>query len=107
MVYAPIVIKLLRRQQNLISMLQPSLTNCIECSTIPVLLEDIDCKLKELASNLYNNTIYSLNLPVNGVVFLDLTNYKRILTYKFCNPDYAMPYTVDMIASRVKLLKYK
>lgn len=88
-------------------MLQPSLTNCVECSTIPALLEDIDCKLKELAGNLYNNTIYSLNLPVNGNVFLDLLNYKRILTYKFCNPEYAAPFTVEMIVSRVKLLKYK
>jgi hypothetical protein len=72
-----------------------------------VLLEDIECKIKELAGNLYNNTIYSLNQPVNGVVFLDLLNYKRILTYKFCNPEYAHPFTVQMIASRVKLLKYK
>ena len=88
-------------------MLQPSLINNVNCGTIPVLLEDIDCKIKELAGNLYNNTIYSLNQPVNGSVFLDLLNYKRILTYKFCNPDYAKPFTVEMIASRVKLLKYK
>jgi hypothetical protein len=88
-------------------MLQPGLTNCVECSTIPVLLDDIECKINELASNLYNNTIYSLNLPVNATVFLDLLNYKRILTYKFCNPDYGLPFTLDMIASRVKLLIYK
>jgi hypothetical protein len=88
-------------------MLQPSLINNVDCGTIPVLLDDIDCKLKELANNLYNNTIYSLNHPVNGSVFLDLLNYKRILTYKFCNPDYGQPFTVEMISSRVKLLKYK
>ena len=88
-------------------MLQPSLTNCVECSTIPALLNDIDCKLKELANNLYNNTIYLLNQPVPGTVMLDLINYKRILTYKFCNLDYALPFTVEQIASRVKLLKYK
>lgn len=88
-------------------MLQPSLINNVNCGTIPVLLEDIDCKINELAGNLYNNTIYSLNQPVNGAVFLDLLNYKRILTYKACNPDYAKPFTVEMIASRVKLLKYK
>lgn len=88
-------------------MLQPSLINNVDCGTIPVLLDDIECKIKELAGNLYNNTIYSLNQPVNGAVFLDLLNYKRILTYKFCNPDYAKPFTVEMIASRVKLLKYK
>lgn len=72
-----------------------------------MLLNDIDCRLKELAVNLYNNIIYSLNQPVSGGVMLDLINYKRILTYKLCNPDYANPYTVEMIASRVKLLKYK
>ena len=88
-------------------MLQPSLTNCKECTTIPALLSDIDCKLKELGVILYNNTIYSLNQPISGSVYLDLLNYKRILTYKFCNPDYASPYNVDMIASRVKLLKFK
>ena len=88
-------------------MLQPSLIENINCGTIPVLLDDIDCKIKELANNLYNNTIYSLNYPVNGSVFLDLLNYKRILTYKLCNLDYAKPFTVEMIESRVKLLKYK
>lgn len=102
-----IVTQLLRRQHKLLNMLQPSLTNCVDCSTIPVLLNDIDCKLKDLANNLYNNIIYLLNQPVPGVVMLDLINYKRILTYKFCNPDYALPFTVEQIASRVKLLKYK
>ena len=99
--------QLFRRLLKSLSMLQPRLTNCIECSTIPVLLADIDCRLTELASNLYNNLIYLLNQPVPGVVMLDLITYKRILTYKFCNPDYALPFTVEQIASRVKLLKYK
>jgi hypothetical protein len=48
-----------------------------------------------------------LNQPVPGGVMLDLINYRRILVYKYCNPDYAAPFTVNMIASRVKLLKYK
>ena len=99
--------QLFRRLLKSLSMLQPRLTNCIECSTIPVLLADIDCRLTELASNLYNNLIYLLNQPVPGIVMLDLITYKRILTYKFCNPDYALPFTVEQIASRVKLLKYK
>lgn len=88
-------------------MLSPRLTNCIECTTISALLSDIDCKLSEMASNYYNNIVFSLNLPAKGIVMLDLLNYKRILTYKLCNEDYAMPFTVEMIASRVKLLKYK
>lgn len=85
-------------------MLSPRLTDCVACSTIPVLLDDIDCKLKKLANNLYNNVVFSLNQPVPAGAILDLLNYKRILTYKFCNPDYAKCFTVEMIASRVKLL---
>lgn len=88
-------------------MWQPSLTNCVDCTTIPSLLDDIDCKMKELAGNLYNNTIYSFHQPIQGELWIDLMNYKRILTYKACNADYAKCYTVEMIASRVKLLKYK
>jgi hypothetical protein len=88
-------------------MLSPRLTDCIECSSISALLSDIDCKLTELAKNEYNNIVFSLNQPVKGVVMGDLLNYKRILTFKLCNPDYAPRYTVQMIASRVKLLKFK
>lgn len=88
-------------------MLSTRLTNCPECSSIPSLLAEIDCKLSELSSNLYNNLVYMLNQPVPATVMLDLLNYKRILTYKYCNPNYACDYTVNMIASRVKLLKYK
>jgi hypothetical protein len=88
-------------------MLSPRLTNCPECASIPVLIADIDCKLASLANNLYNNVVFMLNQPVPGGVMLDLINYRRILAYKYCNPDYAAPFTVNMIASRVKLLKYK
>lgn len=85
-------------------MLSPRLTDCSECSNICALLEDIDCRLTKLAKNLYNNTVFALNKPVNGLTIMDLLNYKRILTYKTCNPDYAGPFTVEMIASRVKVL---
>lgn len=88
-------------------MLTPRLNNCIDCTTIPVLLSDIDCKITQLAKNEYNNTIFILGFQVNGSVFNDLLNYKRILTYKLCNPDYAKHYTVKKIASRVKLLIHK
>jgi hypothetical protein len=88
-------------------MLSPRLTNCPECASIPVFIADIDCKLASLANNLYNNVVFMLNQPVPGGVMLDLINYRRILAYKYCNPDYAAPFTVNMIASRVKLLKYK
>lgn len=88
-------------------MLTPRLTDCVECTSIPVLLEDIECKIKDLAKDLYNNIIFSLNRPISGTVMFDLLNYRRILIYKVCNPDYASCYTVEMIASKIKLLKFK
>ena len=33
--------------------------------------------------------------------------HKQILTYKLCNPAYCQPFTVKMIASRVKVLIHK
>lgn len=88
-------------------MLSPRLTNCCAEQTIPALLADIDCKLAELANNEYNNVVFSLNYPVPGYVIDDLLNYKRILMYKYCNPDYAACYSVKMIASRIKILIHK
>lgn len=88
-------------------MLSPRLTNCIECASITALLADIDCKMAEIANNLYNNVVFSLNRPISGVVTNDLLNYKRILTYKLSNIDYAANYTVAMIASKVKILIHK
>ena len=72
-------------------MLSPRLTNCVECTTIPVLLNDIDCKLAELANNLYNNVVFMLNQPVSANIMIDLLNYRRILTFKYCNPDFNSP----------------
>lgn len=88
-------------------MLSPRLTNCPQCTNITSLISEIDCKLSELSNNLYNNTVYMLNKSINKDVIFDLLNYKRILMYKICNPDYAGNYTVNMIASKIKLLKYK
>lgn len=88
-------------------MLSPRLTNCIECTTITALIKDIDCKLTEMAKTEYNNVVFILNLPSLGSVANDLLNYKRILTYKYCNADYAANYSVQMIASRIKILIHK
>lgn len=88
-------------------MLSPRLTNCVECASIPALLNDIDCKLKELAQREYNNIVFSLNKVVKGEIIKDLLNYKRILFFKYCNPDHASCFTVEQIASRVKLLIHK
>jgi hypothetical protein len=88
-------------------MLSPRLTNCPECASIPSLIAEIDCKLADLASNLYNNVVFMLNQPVPGGTMLDLLNYRRILIYKYCNPNYNAEFTVNMIASRVKILKFR
>ena len=80
-------------------MLSPRLTNCPECANIPSLIAEIDCKLADLASNLYNNVVYMLNQPVPGGTMLDLLNYRRILTYKYCNPNYLGSYRVRSLKS--------
>jgi len=82
-------------------MLSPRLTNCPECANIPSLLKKIDCKLAELGNNLYNNISYMLNKPVPSSDILQLIGYRRILMYKYCNPNYVAKYSVQMIASRV------
>ena len=63
-------------------MLTPRLTNCIDCSSIVVLLADIDCKLTDLENYQYNNIVFSLNYYIPGQVIADLLHYKQILTYK-------------------------
>lgn len=88
-------------------MLNIRLTNCVDCATIPSLLSNIDCKLKELAMNQYYNIIFSLNRGIDETATLDLLNYKRILQCKVCNPDYASCYSVEQIASKIKILIFK
>lgn len=82
-------------------MLTPRLTNCQDCNKIPDLLRSIDCKLAELGSNMYNNVVYMLNQPVPATTMLQLLAYKRILTYKYCNPHYAGQCSINDIAGKV------
>jgi hypothetical protein len=85
-------------------MLTPRLTNSLYYGSIPVLLQDINNRLAELANYEYNNIIYSLNHYISGEVIQDLLNYQRILEYKQCNPDYCINFTVEMIGSKVIIL---
>ena len=82
-------------------MLTPRLTNALYYNTIPVLLEEIDKTIFGIANELYYNTIYSLHRTIPSVQMIDLLQYKRILTYKACNPTYCDCYTIEEIASRV------
>lgn len=88
-------------------MLTLRLRNCVDCNTIPALLDKIDCKLTELAHKEYLNIVYAINRPIKSDTYLDLLNYKRILTYKYCNEEYAAHYSVTQIASKVNLLIFK
>jgi hypothetical protein len=85
-------------------MLNPRLVNCVDCSSITSLLDDIDCKLTQLAKLQYANITLALNRIIPTAAIDDLLNYKRILLYKFCNPDYAKQFSVEQIASKVKIL---
>ena len=85
-------------------MLSPRLTNCPECASIPDLIKEIDCKLADYANGLYNNISYMLNQVVPAGIMIQLISYKRILTYKNCNPDYICDVSINRIASKVKLL---
>jgi hypothetical protein len=82
-------------------MLTPRLTNCPECADIPNLLKKIDCKLAEYANDLYNNISFMLNRVVPARAMIQLLAYKRILTYKACNPDYLADFCIDKIISKV------
>lgn len=85
-------------------MLLPRLNACIDCATIPVLLNNINIKVASLANEQYNNIVYDLNYYINGQVIFDLLQYKQILEWKYCNADYAIAFTVPMIASKVQIL---
>ena len=82
-------------------MLTPRLTNCQDCHKIPDLLKSIDCKLAELGNNMYNNVVFMLGRDVPAYTITQLIAYKRILTFKYCNPNYAGSVCVNDIASKV------
>jgi len=88
-------------------MLTPRLTNCPECADIPALIADIDCKIFEMSNALYNNIVFMLNKSFPAEVMADLLKYRRILTFKVCNPNYAGHFSVNMIANKINLLKFK
>jgi len=88
-------------------MLSPRTSECKQCADILPLIKEIDCILFNMAKNMYNNITLMLNIPIYEYNMLTLLNYKRILTYKYFNSSYADKYSVNMIASKVKLLKYR
>lgn len=88
-------------------MLYSNLENCPQCASIPCTIKEIDCIMYSLGVIYYNNITLLLNKPVNKQAMFDLLVYKRILLYKRCNLEYAGGFSVNSIANKVKLLKYK
>lgn len=91
-------------------MLSPRLTDCVIDASIPAALLQIDEKLAYWANLQYSNIAFSVNNYIPGEVVDDLLHYKQILTYRLCNPTYAMicglP-TTSQVVSRVKVLIHK
>lgn len=91
-------------------MLSPRLTDCVVGASIPATLTQIDERLTYWAKIQYSNIIFSMNNYLPREVIDDLLHYKQILTYRLCNPDYAMvcgrPTTPEVV-SRVKVLIHK
>ena len=88
-------------------MITPRLTNCDSCTGIATLLSDINCKVANIATSYYNNITLMLDYPMKDSVMFDLLSYQRILTYKSYNEDYASIFSIEQIASKVKILKFK
>lgn len=82
-------------------MLTPRLTNCQDCHKIPDLLKKIDCKLAELGNDMYNNVVFMLGNDIPATTMLQLIAYKRILTFKYCNPQYGGHCSINDIAGKV------
>jgi hypothetical protein len=88
-------------------MLTPRLTNCTCCADIVSLINEIDCRMAQLAGNMYNNLTLMLNQNVPADAMMSLLTYRRILQCKYVNATYCNNYTISQIASKVKLLKYR
>jgi len=80
------------------------MTECVQCGDILTLISEIDCKIAEISGDMYNKLIYALNTSCKSGVMGDLLNYRRILVNKWCNAEYACEFTVQQIASKVKLM---
>lgn len=85
-------------------MLSLRINNCRECSQIHLLINKINCQLAKMAKNLSLNISFMLDKPVEGCKMSALIHYKRILTYKACNPDWVSEFSIKEIASRISSL---
>lgn len=82
----------------------PRLVNCDSCGKIPNLLAAIDCKIALEARKMYENITLLLNNKIDECLIKDLLQYKRILTFKYYNTDYAKDIPLSTIINRVRIL---
>jgi hypothetical protein len=75
-----------------------------DCNDILSLINAINCKLYEASRVAYSNIVYSLNIPIDQSLLIDLLTYKEILIRKYSNPIYDCTFTLEKIANRVRLL---
>lgn len=87
-------------------MLNPRLNNCIDCTTVESLLKNIDVKIFNISKDMYNNLVFMLNKKLSGEILNDLLQYKRILTHRYYNSEYASDYTLETISNKVKMLTF-
>ena len=89
------------------NMLTTKLTDPENCKDILQTILDIDCKLTSVSKDIYNNLVFALKDKTDPELIGDLLHYKRILTYRYCNKDYAPGVCLEEILSKVKLLIHK
>ena len=88
-------------------MLTPRLTDCGECSDILDMLGFIECRLATLSGDMYNSVTLMLNNSPSPDTLFRLLCYKRILQCRYMNPNYAGSFSVNQIADKVKILKFR
>lgn len=72
------------------------------CANITELLSEIDGKLFYYGKNHWNNISLLLNLNYDKVAINKLLHYKRILTKRLYNPNYACNVELNQIISQIK-----
>jgi hypothetical protein len=84
-------------------MLNIKITTCTSCTNLSDLLSEVDNKLLYYGRNHWNNISLMLELDYNKAAINKLLNYKRILTKRLYNPNYACSVELNQIISQVKI----
>lgn len=74
------------------------------CATIADALCDIDARLVDYTTDLYNEKVFMAKMPINDRAIKDLLYYKHILTHLAMNPQYFSTINYQQVVSKVKTL---